>query len=128
MVGRLLCAFDRHTPSPEGLWNGGYCFTRCRRCGRDMVRSAFGEWHIPHAYRVVWRPPGDGPAHQLPGVAPPPPPREPRVVRDQRPAPLPPPLPPPPVRARRNGNPFDFADLDHDYGTRGWRTSRHAAR
>lgn len=58
MIGGLLCRLGRHDGDPHGRWNGGYCFTRCRRCGRDMVRSAFGEWHVPKGYRVVWGPPG----------------------------------------------------------------------
>lgn len=50
-----------HVPIPGGQWNGGYCFTSCARCGRDMVRSAFGEWHVPQGFRVVWsaEPPRD---------------------------------------------------------------------
>ena len=60
MIGRLLCRLGRHAPVPDGLWNAGYCFTRCNRCECDMVRSAFGEWHVPKSHRVVWRPPADG--------------------------------------------------------------------
>jgi hypothetical protein len=43
-------------PIASARWNDGYCFTSCSRCGRDMVRSAFGEWHVPKGFRVVWRP------------------------------------------------------------------------
>lgn len=36
-------------------WNCGYYFTMCRRCGHDLVRPAYGRWHIPRGYRVVWQ-------------------------------------------------------------------------
>lgn len=58
MIGVLLCRLGWHDPVPEGRWNGGYCFTNCHHCGRDMVRSAFGEWHVPKGFRVVWGPQG----------------------------------------------------------------------
>lgn len=59
MIGGLLCRLGRHDPDPAGRWNGGYCFTHCRRCERDMVRSAFGEWHVPKGFKVVWKRAGD---------------------------------------------------------------------
>ncbi|HZF44119.1 MAG TPA: SH3 domain-containing protein [Sphingomonadaceae bacterium] len=36
-------------------WNDGYYFTRCRRCGLDLVRTAFSGWTAPKRYRVVWQ-------------------------------------------------------------------------
>jgi hypothetical protein len=47
-------------------WNDGYYFARCGRCRRDLVRTAYGGWHVPKGYRVVWqaRPPeGARPIH-----------------------------------------------------------------
>ena len=54
---RLWCALAGHAPD-AGLatWNLGYCFSRCERCGRDIVRTGEGRWKVPHGYRIVWRP------------------------------------------------------------------------
>jgi hypothetical protein len=51
----FLCALGRHRPEPLARWNEGYYFTRCARCGRDLVRTAYGRWHPPKGYRVVWQ-------------------------------------------------------------------------
>lgn len=50
----LLCALGRHRTDPLAQWNDGYYFARCKRCGHDLVRTAFGDWTIPQGYRVVW--------------------------------------------------------------------------
>lgn len=48
------CHLTGHQPGDE-IWNEGYFFTRCTRCGRDMMR-ADGPWRtVPSKYRVVWR-------------------------------------------------------------------------
>ncbi|HEV2746288.1 MAG TPA: hypothetical protein VGW34_03195 [Allosphingosinicella sp.] len=53
---RLLCALGSHRVDPgTARWNGGHCFGKCRRCGRDLVRTGAGRWQVPHGYRVVWR-------------------------------------------------------------------------
>jgi hypothetical protein len=54
---RLWCALAGHAPD-AGLatWNIGYCFSRCERCGRDIVRTGEARWKVPHGYRIVWRP------------------------------------------------------------------------
>lgn len=54
---RLWCALAGHAPD-AGLatWNLGYCFSRCERCGRDIVRTGESRWKVPHGYRIVWRP------------------------------------------------------------------------
>lgn len=51
----LLCAIGWHHAAPGGRWNRGYCFSRCVRCGRDMIRGDGGEWRVPSGYRVVWK-------------------------------------------------------------------------
>lgn len=51
----LLCDLGRHRPEPVARWNNGYYFTRCARCGEDLVRTAYGRWHVPRGYRVVWQ-------------------------------------------------------------------------
>ncbi len=57
----LLCRLGRHRPAHEARWNDGFYFSRCRGCGRDIVRTAFEGWHVPRGFRVVWqeRPPAD---------------------------------------------------------------------
>ena len=52
----LLCALGRHKTDLLVRWNDGYYFTRCRRCGLDLVRTAFSGWTVPKGYRVVWQP------------------------------------------------------------------------
>lgn len=53
---RLFCAVGWHRAVLKNRWNGGYYFSRCRNCGRDLVRAPAGRWHIPEGYRVVWKP------------------------------------------------------------------------
>lgn len=51
----IRCGLGRHDPLPDVRWNQGYGFTRCKGCGRDLVRSLLGDWHVPKGHRVVWR-------------------------------------------------------------------------
>lgn len=49
------CHLTGHQPGEDVIWNEGYFFTSCTRCGRDMMR-ADGPWRtVPRKYRVVWR-------------------------------------------------------------------------
>jgi hypothetical protein len=51
----LLCALGGHEAGSGEVYNGGYYFSRCRRCERDMIRSG-GAWQmVPSGHRVVWR-------------------------------------------------------------------------
>jgi len=43
----ILCTFGRHRPAPDEVWNKGWYFTRCERCGADLVRTGSGKWHVP---------------------------------------------------------------------------------
>ena len=53
----LICILAGHGADPaRARWNAGICFGKCVRCGRDVVRSATGQWRVPRGYRVVWRP------------------------------------------------------------------------
>jgi CheY-like chemotaxis protein len=57
MAGKtnIICAIGGHAPGPEPISNRGIEFTRCRRCGADLVRKR-GAWQaLPKGYRVVWR-------------------------------------------------------------------------
>jgi hypothetical protein len=51
----LLCRLGWHAPIKGALWNQGYYFTRCARCGVDLVRTTFSGWEAPRGQRVVWR-------------------------------------------------------------------------
>jgi hypothetical protein len=51
----LLCALGGHEAGPEEVYNGGYYFSRCRRCERDMIRSGAAWQMVPTGHRVVWR-------------------------------------------------------------------------
>jgi hypothetical protein len=51
----LLCALGGHEARPGETYNGGYYFSRCRRCRRDMVRNGASWRLVPGGYHVVWR-------------------------------------------------------------------------
>lgn len=51
----LLCQIGLHKPGTAVAANGGCSFAACRRCGRDLVRTGSGRWHVPRGYRVVWK-------------------------------------------------------------------------
>ncbi len=54
---RIACAVGRHEVAPGEVRNQGFAFSRCRCCGRDMVRSS-REWRtVPRGFRVVWKRP-----------------------------------------------------------------------
>ncbi len=67
----IICRLGFHRPAPMPRWNDGYYFTRCTRCRRDLVRTAFDNWHPPRGHRVVWReaPPPDRRSAALEPVA-----------------------------------------------------------
>jgi len=50
------CAIAGHTADSGHVYNSGYYFTACGRCGCQLVRSARGEWGpVPRGHRVVWK-------------------------------------------------------------------------
>jgi len=51
----LLCALGGHEAGAGEIYNGGYYFSRCRRCERDMIRSGAAWQMVPSGHRVVWR-------------------------------------------------------------------------
>ncbi len=58
-----------HRPDPVARWNDGYYFTKCLRCGEDLVRTAYSGWQVPKGYKVVWQgkpPPGNPSADLVP--------------------------------------------------------------
>ena len=53
----LLCQLERHHASSCEVWNDGYFFSFCERCGADMARRPGHRWRAVRApNRVVWRP------------------------------------------------------------------------
>jgi hypothetical protein len=51
----LACRLFGHDPDPFPRWNEGYYFARCRRCGTQLVRTAYGRWQLPpRGFRIVW--------------------------------------------------------------------------
>lgn len=51
----ILCRMGRHRPLPSELWNHGYFFGRCGRCGCELIRRG-PEWRpVPKGYRIVWK-------------------------------------------------------------------------
>jgi hypothetical protein len=51
----LMCRLRLHRPAPGEVWNRGYWFTTCERCGADLVRTAAGGWHVPPGKKIVWK-------------------------------------------------------------------------
>lgn len=54
----LLCRTGRHSRTSEPpVWNHGYWFSTCARCGCDLVRRGGGRWRAPpKGLKVVWKP------------------------------------------------------------------------
>lgn len=50
----LLCRLGGHEAGAGEIYNGGYYFARCRRCGEDMIRSGAAWRMVPPGHRVVW--------------------------------------------------------------------------
>jgi hypothetical protein len=72
----IFCAIGGHEAAAGEVYNSGYWFSSCRRCGRDMIRTGASWEMVPQGHRVVWRP-GSGChsiatdfAHVLPVVHP----------------------------------------------------------
>jgi hypothetical protein len=63
----LLCELGWHRADPLARWNAGYYFTTCGRCGRDLVRTAYGGWRVPKGFKIVWqaKPPEGATAAEL---------------------------------------------------------------
>ncbi|HWT14064.1 MAG TPA: hypothetical protein VN231_15020 [Allosphingosinicella sp.] len=52
----LGCTIAGHKAAADAVYNSGYYFSACRRCGRSLVRSAAGAWGpVPPGHRVIWK-------------------------------------------------------------------------
>ena len=57
----VFCKMGAHAPATTPVWNNGFYFSACGRCGCDLVRGAHDRWRaVPKGFKVVWRqrPPG----------------------------------------------------------------------
>ena len=53
----IRCRIGGHRAAPRQVYNSGFYFSACARCGRDLVRAPRGEWQAPPAgHRVTWKP------------------------------------------------------------------------
>lgn len=51
----VACLSGNHQLPSNPIWNQGFAFSRCTRCGRDMMRS-HGRWRrAPRGFRIVWK-------------------------------------------------------------------------
>ena len=51
----MRCIIAGHRAGPGEVYNSGFHFSRCGRCGRDMIRSS-GDWRVvPGGHRVAWK-------------------------------------------------------------------------
>jgi hypothetical protein len=62
---KLLCRLGLHKPAGAPVWNAGYLFSPCRRCGVQLVRPAGGRWQRPRGHRVVWKSKAEAASHIL---------------------------------------------------------------
>lgn len=51
----LVCKVRRHSAASTVISNAGYNFTRCTRCGVDLL-ELHGVWSLaPKGFRIVWK-------------------------------------------------------------------------
>jgi len=52
----ISCKLGLHATAPGQIWNDGYFFATCRRCGCALIRRPGLRWHaVPRGYAVAWR-------------------------------------------------------------------------
>ncbi len=52
----LWCTTFGHRPVPDEIYNSGYWFSGCARCGEALVRAARSGWRTaPRGHRIVWK-------------------------------------------------------------------------
>jgi CheY-like chemotaxis protein len=118
----LLCSLKGHDPSPDEVCNDGRCFTRCRRCGAELMREGDKWQPLPRGFRVVWKP------AEADAPPPPPPPAPPAPPAEPERAPAPPPPPPPSSQAGlhilvADDDPLVTDILRHKLSSRGYRVT-----
>lgn len=52
----LGCTIAGHRADRNHVYNSGYYFSACRRCGSHLMRSAQRDWGpVPRGHRIVWK-------------------------------------------------------------------------
>jgi hypothetical protein len=51
----LLCALGGHEADRSEVYNSGFYFSACRRCGQDMMRTGATWQMVPRGHRIVWK-------------------------------------------------------------------------
>jgi hypothetical protein len=52
----LICVAADHRAGGGERYNSGYYFSRCSRCGCDLIRTGRQGWRsVPRGYAVVWK-------------------------------------------------------------------------
>jgi hypothetical protein len=52
----VFCKMGAHSAAGRPVWNNGFYFGACARCGCDLVRGAHDRWRaVPKGFKVVWR-------------------------------------------------------------------------
>lgn len=52
----MLCGLGFHRPGLRPVWNAGIGFSKCTRCGREMIQRSGRSWTlVPRGQAVVWR-------------------------------------------------------------------------
>jgi len=52
----VRCTITGHKPAARQIYNSGYYFSACARCGRGLVRAPRGIWQTaPSGHRIVWK-------------------------------------------------------------------------
>lgn len=53
---KLGCALAGHRAGENPVYNSGYYFCACSRCGEPLIRGARESWRtVPAGHRVVWK-------------------------------------------------------------------------
>jgi hypothetical protein len=52
---KIVCLLAGHSADGEAAYNGGFHFSRCRRCRHDMIRSSGDGEAVPEGHRVAWK-------------------------------------------------------------------------
>ena len=53
----VRCTIVGHKPAPRRIYNSGFYFSACARCGGGLVRAPHGIWQTaPAGHRIVWKP------------------------------------------------------------------------